>query len=62
VDANGGPRTGTMFAVYLIQAGLSFKQAMQMVRTAKPTVDLRGAQISFLQSLAEEARRDGSPP
>lgn len=51
---NGRRRTGTMLAAYLIQTGLTFDQAMQRLLTAKPDIDLRDAQISFLKALAGE--------
>lgn len=51
---NGRRRTGTMLAAYLIQSGLTFDQAMQTLLTVKPDVELREAQISFLQSLATQ--------
>lgn len=48
----GRRRTGTMLASYLISAGLSYKQAMQMIQYANPDVELREAQTTFLQELA----------
>ncbi|MBW4551027.1 MAG: dual specificity protein phosphatase family protein [Aphanocapsa sp. GSE-SYN-MK-11-07L] len=59
---NGRRRTGTMLAAYLIQTGLTFDEAMQPLLTAKPDLDLRDAQVSFLQSLANEAIRDEATP
>lgn len=50
----GRRRTGTVLASYLINAGLSYKQAMQMIQYANPQVELRSAQIAFLQELAGE--------
>lgn len=49
---NGRRRTGTMLAAYLIKTGQAFAEAMQMITTANPTLDLREAQITFLQNLA----------
>jgi len=59
---NGRRRTGTMLAAYLIQSGLTFDQAMQRLLTAKPDIDLREAQISFLRSLATKSVSDEAPP
>lgn len=49
---NGIRRTGTMLAAYLIQTGLSYDEAMQMIQNANPDVALREAQTTFLQTLA----------
>lgn len=49
----GRRRTGTVLASYLISAGLSYKQAMQMIQYANPDVELREAQTIFLQELAK---------
>lgn len=57
---NGRRRTGTMLAAYLIQSGLDFDQAMHRLLAAKPDIDLREAQVSFLQSLAIKSVPDES--
>lgn len=49
---SGRRRTGTMLASYLIQAGSSYDDAMQTILFANPDVELREAQITFLQDLA----------
>uniref|UniRef100_A0A7C3PF17 Protein phosphatase n=1 Tax=Oscillatoriales cyanobacterium SpSt-418 TaxID=2282169 RepID=A0A7C3PF17_9CYAN len=59
---NGRRRTGTMLAAYLIQSGLTFDQAMQRLLIAKPDVDLRDAQVNFLQSLVTNSVPDEVPP
>ena len=53
---SGRRRTGTMLAAYLIQSGSSYQEAMQLILSANPDVDLREAQISFLKELADEYR------
>ena len=49
---SGNRRTGTMLAAYLINTGLSYGKAMQVIQTANPNAELRETQISFLQALA----------
>lgn len=49
---SGRRRTGTMLAAYLIQAGLSYSDTMQIIQTANPDAELRKAQLFFLQKLA----------
>ncbi len=56
---SGRRRTGTMLAAYLIQAGSSYSEAMQVIQSANPDVDLREAQMMFLQVLAGESSSDG---
>ena len=51
---SGRRRTGTMLASYLISVGSSYEEAMQTIQDANPDVDLREAQTTFLQELAEE--------
>lgn len=53
---SGRRRTGTMLASYLIQAGSSYDNAMQTILVANPDVELREAQITFLQDLAGAER------
>jgi len=48
---SGNRRTGTMLAAYLIQMGLSYDRAMQIVQTANPNAALREAQTTFLRGL-----------
>lgn len=48
---NGLRRTGTMLAAYLIYVGATYEAAMQTIHAANPQVELRAAQIEFLQSL-----------
>lgn len=60
--SNGRRRTGTMLAAYLIQSGLDFDQAMQKLLAAKPDVDLRDAQVKFLQLLATKSVPDEVTP
>ena len=53
VHCTGGlHRTGTMLAAYLIAAGSSYRQAMQIVQDANPDAELRVAQTTFLRELA----------
>jgi len=48
---SGRRRTGTMLAAYLMFSGWTFEQALTAVQVANPEVDLREAQITFLQKL-----------
>jgi atypical dual specificity phosphatase len=50
---NGHRRTATMIGAYLISSGLSYAEAMQMIQSANSDIDLREAQTTFLQALAE---------
>jgi atypical dual specificity phosphatase len=50
---NGRRRTGTMLAAYLIQTGSTYEDALRMLQLANPDLELREAQIAFLQALAE---------
>lgn len=56
---NGKRRTGTMLAAFLIGAGSTFEDAMQILQTAKPELDLRESQTDYLKSLAAAA--EGAP-
>lgn len=49
---SGRRRTGTMLAAYLIQRGMTFKNALQTILIVNPNVELREAQIVSLQALA----------
>ncbi len=51
---SGRRRTGTMLAAYLIAAGSSYEQAMQIVQEANPDAELRSPQTTFLRELAEK--------
>jgi protein-tyrosine phosphatase len=51
---NGRRRTATMIAAYLISSGSSFEAAMQKIQSANPNIDLREAQITFLQVLVRK--------
>ena len=51
---SGRRRTGTMLAAYLICAGASVEEALQVILNANPQVELRDAQIKFLNELAEQ--------
>ena len=50
---SGNRRTGTMLAAYLIQAGSSYDDAMQIIQAANPNAELREAQTNLLHDLAE---------
>jgi atypical dual specificity phosphatase len=50
---SGNRRTGTMLAAYLILAGSSYDNAIEIIQAANPNAELREAQITFLRSLAE---------
>ncbi len=49
--SSGRRRTGTFLAAYLIKSGQSVEQSLATVEQSNPLVELREAQISFLQSL-----------
>jgi protein-tyrosine phosphatase len=49
---SGNRRTGTMLAAYLIQSGSSYDDAMGAIQRSNPNAELREAQTSFLQALA----------
>ncbi len=55
---SGNRRTGTMLAAYLICAGSSYANAMQVIQTANPHAELRAAQTTFLQKLTGELPGD----
>lgn len=55
---SGNRRTGTMLAAYLINTGLSYDNAIQVIQTANPDAKLRQAQNTFLQKLAGELLSD----
>ncbi|MCG5056526.1 MAG: dual specificity protein phosphatase family protein [Limnoraphis sp. WC205] len=50
---SGRRRTGTVLAAYLIGSGSSSNDAIQAILQANPEVELREAQIYFLQKLAQ---------
>jgi len=49
---SGRRRTGTFLAAYLVTTGMSADQAIEKIMQANPAVELRAAQIEFLQDLA----------
>jgi atypical dual specificity phosphatase len=49
---NGKRRTATMLAAYLISSGSSYNDAVQLIHTKNPDIELREAQTLFLQDLA----------
>ncbi|NJK61704.1 MAG: protein phosphatase [Synechococcaceae cyanobacterium SM2_3_1] len=50
--SSGRRRTGTFLAAYLITKGSSAREAIQAAQRANPQIELRDAQISFLQELS----------
>ena len=50
--SSGRRRTGTVLAALLIKQGNSYKTALDIVLTANPVVELRDAQLTFLNSLS----------
>ncbi len=48
--SSGHRRTGTLWAAYLIKTGYPALEAMSMIQTANPLIELREAQIQFLQA------------
>ncbi|MEB3886032.1 dual specificity protein phosphatase family protein [Lyngbya sp. CCY1209] len=52
---SGRRRTGTFLAAYLIGLGSSYPDAIQTILTANPAVELREAQMQFLQNLSIES-------
>ncbi|MGQ9866905.1 MAG: phosphatase domain-containing putative toxin [Pseudanabaenaceae cyanobacterium] len=50
--ASGRRRTGTFLAAWLVCKGSSAEAAIAAIQTANPAVELREAQIAFLQELA----------
>jgi protein-tyrosine phosphatase len=55
---SGRRRTGTLLASYFIQTGLSYNEAIQAILAANPEVELRDAQLKFLQELAGDPSID----
>lgn len=49
--SSGRRRTGTMLAALLIGQGMTDAEALQVILTANPEVELRSAQLNFLQAL-----------
>ncbi len=49
--SSGRRRTGTMLGAYLVLTGSSPDEAIAAITTANPAVEMRQAQIDFLQSL-----------
>ncbi|MEB3339637.1 dual specificity protein phosphatase family protein [Okeania sp.] len=52
---NGRRRTATALGGYLINSGASYEEAMEMISTANPEIELREAQSIFLQDLAKKS-------
>ncbi len=52
---NGKRRTATMLVAYLISSGFSYDDAIQIIQTTNPDVELREAQTLFLQNLARNS-------
>jgi atypical dual specificity phosphatase len=50
---NGKRRTGAMLTAYLICTGLSYQEARQAIHRANSDIELREAQIAFLQDLGK---------
>jgi protein tyrosine phosphatase (PTP) superfamily phosphohydrolase (DUF442 family) len=48
---SGNRRTGTLLAAYLVAKGENPKNAISLVQEARPTAELRDAQIEFLSNL-----------
>ncbi len=48
---SGNRRTGTLLAAYLIAKGEKPKIAIELIQQARPTAELREAQIKFLSEL-----------
>lgn len=53
---SGRRRTGTMLASYLILSGSSYDEALKTIQNANPNAELREAQTTFLQNLAEDSK------
>jgi len=51
--STGRHRTGTMIAAYLITAGQSYREAMETILKANPSIELPESQSLFLQALAQ---------
>ncbi|MBE7380938.1 MAG: dual specificity protein phosphatase family protein [Leptolyngbya sp. SIO1E4] len=51
--SSGRRRTATFLGAYLILTGASYPQALDAIAQANPTVEMRTAQLDFLQSLAD---------
>lgn len=49
---SGRRRTGTAIAAYLIHTGYTYDAALAAIQQANPAVEMREAQLHFLQSLA----------
>lgn len=49
--SSGRRRTGTFLAAYLVRTGYSAQGSIETLRNVNPDVELREAQIAFLQSL-----------
>ncbi|MEM0982186.1 MAG: dual specificity protein phosphatase family protein [Cyanobacteria bacterium P01_H01_bin.58] len=50
--SSGRRRTGTMLGAYLVLSGSSYEAAIAAITQANPAVEMREAQLVFLQTLA----------
>jgi protein-tyrosine phosphatase len=52
--SSGRRRTGTFLAAYLITSGRSIEETLELIHQKNPQVELREAQVQFLNSLRHE--------
>ncbi|MEM9264878.1 MAG: dual specificity protein phosphatase family protein [Cyanobacteria bacterium P01_F01_bin.13] len=52
--SSGRRRTGTVLAALLINQGSSYKQALNTILNANPAIEMREAQLNFLQTLSHQ--------
>jgi len=57
--SSGRRRTGTVLAALLMQQGSDYESAIATIHAANPAVELREAQISFLQNLEQNLEELG---
>ncbi|MGD1929294.1 MAG: dual specificity protein phosphatase family protein [Leptolyngbyaceae cyanobacterium] len=50
--SSGRRRTATFLGAYLIRSGATYEAAIAAIAQANPTVEMRAAQLDFLQSMA----------
>jgi protein-tyrosine phosphatase len=50
--SSGRRRTGTFLGAYLILKGIRYEQTVEAIAQANPAVEMRDAQLNFLQALA----------
>ncbi|MEM8545942.1 MAG: dual specificity protein phosphatase family protein [Cyanobacteria bacterium P01_H01_bin.119] len=53
--SSGRRRTATFLGAYLILQGASYKEVVEAIAQANPTVEMRAAQLDFLKALAERS-------